>query len=109
MKDLKRNWDTINGVPLSLREQVPGYVLRRLADVENMEAALRAGDLPVIESTVHKIIGNAKGWGFSHLGDLAFSLRAALGESSQEERIASLLSDMRRDLEAVDITAIRRA
>lgn len=84
--------------PEQLLAQVPGYLTRRQHDIETMIQMAGIGDLKAVSNIAHKIIGNAKGWGFDTLGKLAKETKE-YAEKDDPEKTRTTLTKMKQEID----------
>lgn len=99
--DLK-NERSENDIPVELRGFIPGYVARRLEDIEVMRGHLDRRDFQALGMVVHKIKGNAASFGLYRVYGLVLQLQAAVDTEN--------VSDSANLIGAIDgeIKSIRR-
>lgn len=83
--------------PEELITEIPGYLDRRLQDLDAISIALENGDYLKICEFTHKIKGNAASFGLDPLGSAAIEMERLCGERDQAG-IAELLNSIRVNL-----------
>lgn len=91
-----------NDIPGELRGFIPGYVTRRLEDIEVMRGHLGRRDFQALGMVVHKIKGNAASFGLYRVYGLVLRLQTAVD--------AENVSESTRLIDAIDdeIQSLRR-
>ena len=89
-------------VDRDLEDLIPGFMENRINDISLLEAALKNGDFEKLKSIGHKIAGNAGGYGFEKLGDLASDLELKSMDKDVDE-LRKILGDMKDYLGAVEV------
>lgn len=89
-------------VNATVAELVPGYLERREAEIQILENALAAGDLPVIQRIAHNMKGTGAGYGFPRITDIGRAMEAAAktGDPSQIRAGLAELTDLVRRLKS---------
>ena len=82
-------------VPEKLRPLIPKFLERTQAAVEQLRAALAAGDVRTLQDIGHRLRGTAGGYGFDQLGELAKQLEEAAkaGDASAYGHLVAAMSD----------------
>ena len=75
-----------------------------LKDMEEMMSAYEGDDFDTICSVSHKIAGNAGGYGFDAMGDIAREMEHESKDGKDKEKIKGYLDGIRNYLDNVEIT-----
>ncbi len=60
-----------------LSDLIPGFIQRRIQDIQKLEVAIQTNDLKTIRTIGHQIAGVAKSYGFEKLTEIGYELEAA--------------------------------
>jgi HPt (histidine-containing phosphotransfer) domain-containing protein len=89
-------------VPAILLDLIPQYLINRRLELEALEIALAEKDYDSIQSTGHKLKGNAGSYGFYDLTELGSTLEKA-GKEKDLELASTSIHDYREYIENVYI------
>lgn len=77
----------------AVAELVPAYLERREAEIQILETALEAGELPVIQRIAHNMKGTGSGYGVPALTEIGQRLEAA-AKSGDGPAIGALITEL---------------
>jgi HPt (histidine-containing phosphotransfer) domain-containing protein len=87
-----------------LKDLIPKFLSNREKDMEEMMSAYEGDDFDTICSVSHKIAGNAGGYGFDAMGDIAREMEHESKDGKDKEKIKGYLDGIRNYLDNVEIT-----
>lgn len=76
-----------------LEELIPGFLVNRTRDLENLKAAAGSGDVESIRSIGHSLKGVGGGYGFDRITELGAALEQA-AKSGQLDDINARIADL---------------
>ncbi|MBC85874.1 MAG: Hpt domain-containing protein [Bdellovibrionaceae bacterium] len=79
-------------IPEDLRHLIPGFVERRIQDVEILRGLIESGEFDEIKKHGHRIKGHGKGYGFDKISDCGDALEKYAG-ARNEEAVRSTLAE----------------
>lgn len=85
-----------------IEDIVPGFLDRRLEDVESLLEALEQGDFEAIGMLGHRMKGSGGGYGFDVIGRIGGSLERAAQEADSGH-IQGLVEELASYLERVEV------
>ncbi|MBL7687643.1 MAG: Hpt domain-containing protein [Bdellovibrionaceae bacterium] len=98
-----------NEIPVELRGFIPGYVARRLEDIEVMRRHLERRDFHALGMVVHKIKGNAASFGLYRVYGLVLQLQTTVDaeDGPESERLINALereiAKLEREVSGADL------
>ncbi|MCM0607211.1 MAG: Hpt domain-containing protein [Xanthomonadaceae bacterium] len=96
-------------VDAEIKELIPGYLENRKKEIAELESYFSKKDFDAIAKIGHKLKGNAAGYGFIELGEIAIRLESASKKSDLNvvknciDSIKSYLSSI--EIEYVEVAA----
>lgn len=93
---------TLIKIPEELMDIAPGYLKKRIRDLEVLKDALNRKDWETVANLSHKTKGTAAAYGFTRLGELAKSLENA-AKSKVFTTTEQVLAEMKSHLESIKI------
>ncbi len=90
-------------VPEDLKPYIPGYLQRREEDVKFIYEHFERQNWFAIGAIIHKIRGNAAGYGFARLGEIADRVQDGL-DLGDEQSIASAIEDLAAEVKQIRLS-----
>jgi HPt (histidine-containing phosphotransfer) domain-containing protein len=84
-----------------LRDLIPRFLANRRLDVEQLDAALRRGDLDAVRSIGHTLRGAGGGYGFDEITRLGAEIEARA--KVREPGLSALVRELADYLDGVDV------
>ena len=81
-------------VNAAVAELVPAYIERRQTEIQILEDALEAGDLPVIQRVAHNMKGTGAGYGFPDITQGAARAETLIKTTSEIQAIKAAVDDL---------------
>ena len=69
----------------SILDLMPAYLENRKADIEKIKKALKADDMPAIESLAHKMKGSGASYGFERITHLGKQIESSAKENDRDQ------------------------
>ena len=101
---MTREWKTLQRIRVEvepdLMDLIPDFLTRKRADLQTLNNALEANDLPAIAALGHKIKGEGGNFGFEIMSEIGAALEAA-GKRNDRESARGLVLDLLEYLQKV--------
>ena len=89
-------------IDAEIKDLIPGYLENRKAEIIELEQLCEKHDQESIAKISHKLKGNAGGYGFIELGELAKKLEQS-AKSAEWKRVSQAIKDMKLYLDQIEV------